>query len=56
MKKGCRSCTCSTWRRLQENIIVAFQYLNGLPGKMGRDFSQKAIGQEVMALNKKREI
>jgi len=40
-------------RRLQEDLIEAFQYLKGPIGKMGKIFSAGpvVIGQEAMALN-----
>jgi len=40
-------------RRLQENIIGAFQYLKGPTRKLERDFLQgpTGTGQGVMALN-----
>jgi len=40
-------------RRLQEDLIMAFQYLKGPIGKMGKIFSagRVAIGQGAMALN-----
>ena len=39
-------------RRLQEDLIVAFQYLTGPTGKMERDCLSGGIvtGQEAMAL------
>ena len=44
-------------RRLQGDLGVAFQYLKGPTGKLGRDFlsGQVATGQGEMALNWKRE-
>ena len=43
-------------RRLQGDLGVAFQYLKGPTGKLGRDFlsGQVATGQGEMALNWKR--
>ena len=40
-------------RRLWGDIIVAFQYLKGATGKMGRDFLSGSIGigRGVMVLN-----
>jgi len=40
-------------RRLQEDLIAAFQYLKGPTRKLERDFLQGhvVIGQGVMALN-----
>ena len=40
-------------RRLWGDLLAAFQYLKGLPGRMERDFSQGCvvIGQGGMAVN-----
>jgi len=40
-------------RRLQGDLIVAFQYLKGPTRKLGRDFlkGHVAKGQELMVLN-----
>lgn len=44
---------CSAWRRVQENLIAAFQYLNMAYKKDGMVFlvGPVATGQEVMVLN-----
>jgi len=43
-------------RRLQGDLLAAFQYLKGPRGRMKRDFSQGCVvtGQWGMALNQKR--
>jgi len=49
----CCECSSDNWRRLQGDLLAAFQYLKGPTGRMERGFSQGCVvtGQGGMAVN-----